>query len=263
MLKFIDTHAHLTDARLLDTKAVQQRWEENHISDVFTVSYDKKSMIESVELARNNPNIYAIIGIHPDDYKDYTNQTAKLIEELAKDDKVVAIGEIGLDYHMIDSNDIETKNKQKEVFVSQIKLADKLGLPIMIHLRSACKDLVDILFENRKYLNNAVIIHCYSESVETYNLLKKLNVTIGIGGVVTFKNGRNLQEVVKEANLSDIILETDCPYLSPEPYRGTTNEPKNILYIAEKICEIKNISLEELSEQTCNTVKKIFPKYKG
>ncbi len=263
MLRFIDTHAHLTDEKLSNTNEVQRRWKENHITDVFTVSYDKKSMIECVNLANINTNVYAIIGIHPDDVKDYTEETIALMKEYAKNDKVIAIGEIGLDYHMIDSNDTQAKERQKEVFISQIKLADKLNLPIMIHLRDACKDLCDILFDNRKYLNNGVIVHCFSESIETYNLLKKLNVTIGVGGVVTFKNGKKLQEVVKEADLTDIILETDCPYLSPEPYRGTTNEPKNILYIAEKICEIKGITLEELSSATYSNIKKLFPKYKG
>jgi len=176
---------------------------------------------------------------------------------------VLAIGEIGLDYHYIDSNDEISKAKQKEVFVSQIKLADKLNLPIVIHLRDACQDMLKILKENKQYINHGGIIHCFSESVESFREFKKLGFAISVGGVVTFKNGKKLQEVIREAELTDILLETDCPYLTPEPYRGQVNEPKNVYYIAEKICELKNISMEELSVATNKNIKRIFKKFRG
>ncbi len=262
MLSFIDTHSHITDPRY-NLEEIEKHWKENNISNVFAVSYDKKSIIDVTNVAFNNNNIYAIIGVHPDDCDDYNNETEELIKSLAKNKKVLAIGEIGLDYHEIDANDFEKKNKQKEVFISQIKLADELGLPIMIHLRDACKDMLDILHDYSHYLNNGGIIHCFGESVETYDAVKKLGFVIGVGGVVTFKNGKRLQQVVEHADVRDIILETDCPYLTPEPFRGQINEPKNILYIAQKVCEIKGLTMSELSEITNKNVERVFPRFGG
>lgn len=263
MLKFIDTHAHLTDEKLRNLIDTRKHWEEKNISNVFAVAYNLQSSIDSVKLADKNNDIYAIIGIHPDELQDYTTESLETLKKLATHPKVLAIGEIGLDYHYIDSNDQETKKQQKELFVAQIKLAYDLNLPIMIHVRDAIGDLIQTLQENKPYINNGGVIHCFSESIESYKILKNLGFSIGIGGVVTFKNGKKLQEVVKNCDLKDIILETDCPYLAPEPHRGTINEPKYVSLIAEKICEIRNISMQELSDITNENIKRIFPKFKG
>ena len=263
MLKFIDTHAHLTDEKLSNLIDTRKHWEEKNISNVFAVAYNLQSSIDSVRLANENNDIYAIVGIHPDELQDNTTESLEILKELANHQKVLAIGEIGLDYHYIESNDNETKLKQKELFVAQIKLANDLNLPIMIHVRDAIGDLIQTLQENKQYINNGGVVHCFSESLESYKILKNLGFSIGVGGVVTFKNGKKLQEVVKNCDLKDIILETDCPYLAPEPYRGTTNEPKYVSLIAEKICEIRNISMQELSDTTSENIKRIFPKFKG
>jgi TatD DNase family protein len=262
MLTFIDTHSHITDDRY-DINDIQRHWEANNISNVFAVSAEIKDLDEVINIAHQIDSVYAIIGLHPDDADKYSEDIAKKIETLAQDDKVVAIGEIGLDYHYIDSNDFDTKRKQKEMFVSQIMIADRLNLPIMIHERDACKDLIDTIEEYKDYITHGMILHCYSESYETYQILKKYNCAIGVGGVVTFKNGKKLQEVVTKCDIDDIILETDCPYLSPEPHRGETNEPKNIIHIAEKVCELRGISMEELSQATNANIKRLFPKFRG
>lgn len=263
MLSFIDTHTHLLDEKMPDIDMLREHWKCNHISNVFVVSFDKKSIYDYNKLAIDNKDIYCILGVHPEEVKDYTPDLEKELLEICQGEKVLAIGEIGLDYHYIDSSDEASKAKQKEVFVSQIILADKLNLPIVIHLRDACQDMLNILKENKHYLNNGGVIHCFSESVESFREFKKLGFAISVGGVVTFKNGKKLQEVIKEAELTDILLETDCPYLTPEPYRGQVNEPKNVYYIAEKICELKNISMEELSDATNKNIKRIFKKFRG
>ena len=263
MLNFIDTHAHLLDDKMPDITTAKKHWECNNISNVFVVSFDKKSIDSYFKLAKEHKNLYCILGVHPEEINCYNQKLEEHITELAKDDKVLAIGEIGLDYHYISADDIDIKQKQKEVFISQIKLANKLKLPIVIHLRDACKDMLDILEENKQFLNNGGVIHCFSESVESFRAFKKLGFKISVGGVVTFKNSKKLQEVIKEAELSDILLETDCPYLTPEPFRGQINEPKNIYLIAEKICELKNITMEKLSIETNNNIKNLFKKFKG
>ncbi len=257
----IDSHAHLTDEFFNNISILQQHWEYNGISNVFAVGYNLETSIQSVEIANKYSHIYAIIGIHPDDIADYNQETEARLAELATNPKVIGIGEIGLDYHRISSEDVATKLKQQEVLISQIKLADKLNLPIMIHLRDACKDMIDILNANRQYLNHGGVIHCFSESVDSFKIFKKLGFAIGVGGVITFKNSKKLNEVVQAAELSDIVLETDCPFMAPEPIRGTTNEPKNIKIIAEKVCEIKGVELETLASVTHNNLRRIFPKF--
>ena len=261
MLEFIDTHAHLTDDKFTNIIETKKHWEENNISNVFAVAYNLETSERSVEIANSYDTVYAIIGIHPDELQDYTDSCLNRLRELATDPKVLAIGEIGLDYHFIDKDDIESRSKQKELFVAQIKLADELHLPIMIHVRDAIGDLITTLQENKQYINNGGVVHCFSESVESYEILSKLGLSIGVGGVVTFKNGKKLQEVVKNCKLEDIILETDCPYLAPDPYRGTVNSPANIPLIAEKVCELRDITMAELSEITYNNICRIFPKF--
>ncbi len=262
MLTFIDTHSHITDSRY-NIDEIRRHWEANNISNVFAVCAEVKELDEVVALAHQIDSVYAIIGIHPDDIDNYNEDIEHKIETLAQDDKVIAIGEIGLDYHYIDRNDEVIKQRQKEVFISQLLIADRLNLPIMIHERDAIKDMLDILDEYKDHINNGVIFHCFSESYETYKILSKYNCAIGVGGVVTFSNGKKLQDVVTKCNINDIILETDCPYLSPEPHRGETNEPANIVHIAEKICTLRCIDMTTLSNVTNNNVRRLFPKFRG
>ena len=267
MLGLIDTHAHLTDEKYngkLDRMI--ELFKAENIESVFTVAYNKETITRCVELSEKYENVYAIIGVHPDDVDDYSPEVERLIECYAKCEKVLAIGEIGLDYHNIDKTlDIEKiKQKQKNVFIAQLMLANKLNLPVEIHTRDAIDDTIDILVKNKDLLKNGGVVHCFSEGVEEFRQIKECGLIISVGGVLTFKNGKKLQEVVMQADLNDIILETDCPYLTPEPFRGKAiNEPKFVKYVAEKIAQLKNISVEDVVVANNCNVRRIFKKYKG
>ena len=186
------------------------------------------------------------VGIHPE---NIDNSNLKTIENIIKEHKVFAIGEIGLDYHYNDEN----KDEQKEYFIKQLDLALKYDLPVIIHIREAMQECFDIL----KTRKNKGIIHCFSGSVEMAREYIKLGYKLGIGGVLTFKNSK-LYEVIEKIDLKDIVLETDSPFLSPEPFRGKKNKPCNVLYVAKRIAEIKNISLEEVINTTTATANQIF-----
>ena len=186
------------------------------------------------------------VGIHPENIE---NANVNDIEELIKNNKVFAVGEIGLDYHYNDEN----KEEQREYFVKQLDLAIKYDLPVIIHIREAMQECFDIL----KTRKNKGIIHCFSGSVEMAREYIKLGYKLGIGGVLTFKNSK-LYEVIEKIDLKDIVLETDSPFLSPEPYRGKKNKPSNVYYVAKRIAEIKNISLEEVINTTTKTASQIF-----
>ena len=255
----IDTHAHLTDEKYTDNvDEIISKLQENNITKVFTVAYNKKTIIDSVQLAEKYANIYAIIGIHPDEVNDYDENTIKLLEEYSTHPKVVGIGEIGLDYHY----DNYDKERQKQVFISQIKLAHKVGLPICIHNRDSIGDCMEILKSHKEYLTNGGVVHCYSESEEIYKEIKKMGLKISLGGILTFKNSVVAPNVCKIADLEDILLETDCPYLTPHPYRGQTNEPKYVSLVAQKIAEIKGLSYDKVAEQTTNNALDLFKKAK-
>lgn len=256
----IDTHAHLTDEKYDGyLESLIENLPKNNIEKVFTVAYNKESIIKSVELASKHKNIYAIIGVHPEDASDLTDDTIKLIKEYAKNPKVIGIGEIGLDYHYENYD----KELQKEVFVKQIKLAYELKLPISIHNRDSIGDCLQILKENKDYLTYGGVVHCFSESVEIYKEIKKLGLKISFGGTLTFKNSHIAPKVCEVADLEDIIIETDCPYLTPHPFRGQVNEPKYTTYVAQKISEIKGISYDKVVEVTTQNALNLFKKAKN
>lgn len=253
----IDTHAHLTDEKYNDYRGqLIQNLTNEKVERVFTVAYDKQSILDSVSLAEKYPNIYAIIGVHPEEVADYTNETIELIKKLSTHPKVIGIGEIGLDYHYENFD----KEKQKEVFVSQIKLAHSLKLPISIHNRDSIGDCLEILKENKEYLTYGGVVHCFSESIEVYKEIKKLGLKIAFGGTLTFKNSKVAPEVCKIADLEDILLETDCPYLAPVPHRGEINEPKYTSLVANKIAELKGISYEQVIDATTKNALNLFKK---
>lgn len=248
-----DTHIHLNDPAFEDN--YPQLIEEalaNGINKMLMVGYDLESSIKAVKLANNYPFIYAAIGLHPaDQFKDYDSD----LQELEKliNDRVVAIGEIGLDYHY----DPLDKERQKELFIKQLKLAKKYNLPIVIHSRDACNDTYEILKQNKDCFTKG-IMHCYAYSTEAAREYKKLGFVFGIGGVVTYKNGKTCKEVVTNLDISDIVLETDAPYLTPVPFRGKINEPKYIKYVAQTVSELKEISLEKVEEITSKTACRLF-----
>lgn len=243
----IDTHAHILSEFYDD---IDELIEELKNKDIIKVI----NCADSIETSKEVLNIYnkyegyllPAVGVHPE---NIDNSNLETIENILKEYKVFAIGEIGLDYHYNDEN----KDEQKEYFIKQLDLALKYDLPVIIHIREAMQECFDIL----KTRKNRGIIHCFSGSNEMAREYIKLGYKLGIGGVLTFKNSK-LYEVIEKIDLKDIVLETDSPFLSPEPYRGKKNKPCNVLYVAKKIAEIKNISLEEVINTTTATAKQIF-----
>ena len=251
-MEFVDTHAHLNDAAFEDLNEVISSAEENYTTKIVCSSVDVLSSQKAIEIAHKFSNVWATVGIHPENLENFDEKMLFDIKILAKDEKVVAIGEIGLDYHF----SIDTKNLQKEVFEKQINLANELNLPIVVHSRDAMGDTIEILQKNTP--KHESVLHCYGGSVESVKILQKLGFSFSFGGVCTFKNAKTMVEVIEFLPIEKILLETDCPYLAPEPFRGTKNEPKNVKYIADKISKIKNISLEEVARITSQNAKRIF-----
>lgn len=249
-----DTHAHINaDQFQEDVDEVIQRAKDAGVSYIVVVGFDEKTIRGAMKLAEQYEFIYASVGWHPVDAIDMTDEHLQWLEELAAHPKVVALGEMGLDYHW----DKSPKDVQKEVFRKQIRLAKKVKLPIIIHNREASQDIVDILKEEDAQEVGG-IMHCFSGSVEIAKLCLDMNFHISLGGPVTFKNAKKPKEVAKAVPLERLLIETDCPYLAPHPYRGKRNEPAYVKLVAEKIAEIKEISIEELGKITTENAKKLF-----
>lgn len=257
----IDTHAHLTDAEYAENlDSMIKNFKQDDLKYVFTVGFDYESSKKCVELANNYNNVYAVIGVHPDEINSLSTECIEFLKRSANNAKVIAIGEIGLDYHF----NKENKEQQKQAFVTQLQLADQCGLPIVIHSRDAVADTLDVLKQNRNLLNNGGVIHCFNESIESFNEYKKLGFIVGLGGVITFKNAKNAISLIEHIGFDDFVIETDCPYLTPEPLRGKyKNQPKYVKYVLEKIAEIKNVSTNKINE--CSTINalRLFKKVKG
>lgn len=263
MLEYIDTHAHLTDDAFDGVKFDEDFFKSEgfKVSKCITVAYNLDSLRKVIDLANAYDNIYGEIGIHPDDADDFCDEVVSIIKEASKSGKIVAIGEIGLDYYRKEGNLEEIKAKQKDVFVKQLKLAYEVGLPVVIHTRGAIKDTLDILKSNKDLLKYGCVVHCFSESLEIYKELEKMGIAISVGGVLTFKNAKTLLDVVRYADLSNIMLETDCPYLTPEPYRGQAkNSPIFARFVAMKIAELKGIEPKDVCKVTTENALRIFKK---
>lgn len=242
----IDTHCHLSydDYDNLDEII------KNMDGIMIASGCDDKTNKEVLELVKKYDNVYGTLGFHPTELDKISDNSFKLIEENLNNEKIVAIGEIGLDYYWIKDN----INKQKEIFEYQLKLATKYNKPIVVHSRESIQDTYDIL---KKYKLKGSI-HCFSSSLEMAKEFIKLGYKIGVGGTLTFKNSKKLQEIVKELSLNNLLLETDSPYLSPEPFRGQKNKPNNVYYVALKISKLKNISIEEVLNTLNNNAIREF-----
>ena len=239
----IDTHCHLDLEEYEDLNLVIKNMEDNIM---IASGCNRKTNEQVISLVNKYDNIYGTIGIHPSEYDDMNEENLKFLEENLQNSKIVGIGEIGLDYHW---DDID-KDKQREFFIKQLLLANKYKKTVVIHSRDAAMETYDIL---KEYLNgNKVVLHCFSYSLEIAKLYQNLGAKFGIGGVITFKNSNKLKKVVEEIDIKDILLETDSPYLTPEPFRGQRNEPKNVYLVAAEIAKIKNISVEKVLESTAN-----------
>ena len=249
-MKLIDTHCHLNKEYYENVETVIKEAVSDNVEYLIVSSCSPENWEENINLINKYKNVYLNISLHPEygneeiDYDLYLEKMKKIIKS---NSKIIAIGEIGLDYHYDNTN----KDRQKDLFIKQIMLAKEYKLPIVIHTRDATKDTIDIL----KKFNIKGIIHCFSGSLETAREYINMGFYLGIGGVVTFKNSK-LKDVIKEIGLDYIVLETDSPYLSP--IRGNKNFPKNIKIIAEYIASLLNISVEEVSKKTTLNVKKIY-----
>src|SRR5690606_3767329 len=249
-----DTHVHLNDEQFKDDlEEVIARAKANGVEYVVVVGFDRKTIIKALQLADEYEFIYASVGWHPVDAIDMTEEDFVWLEEVAAHPKVVALGEMGLDYHW----DKSPKDIQKKVFRQQISLAKKLQLPIIIHNRDATQDVVQILQEENAQEVGG-IMHCFSGSPEVAKQCLELNFYISLGGPVTFKNAKKPKEVAQEVPLDRLLIETDCPYLAPHPFRGKRNEPGYVKLVAEQIAEIKGLSFDEIAETTTRNAKKLF-----
>ncbi|MGE1165120.1 TatD family hydrolase [Peribacillus simplex] len=249
-----DTHVHVNAEQFNeDLDDVIERAKEAGVNNMVVVGFDQPTIIRAMELIETYDFMYAAVGWHPVDAIDMTEKDLQWIEELSNHPKVVAIGEMGLDYHW----DKSPKDVQMEVFRKQIRLAKKVGLPIIIHNREATADIVNILKEEAASEVGG-IMHCFSGSAETALECINMNFYISLGGPVTFKNAKKPKEVAAAVPLDRLLIETDCPYLAPHPYRGKRNEPSYVKLVAEQIAEIKQLTIEEVSQATTENAKKLF-----
>lgn len=288
-LSFVDVHAHLCDDKFEDVLGVIESAKKVGVKKIITASYNLFSCEKNLSIAKGAEGVFATVGVHPENVDEAKvlvenivgedvgvrletvdeeilgvgSKTATHIEikasdylskleHLARNKKVVAIGEIGLDYHWRTDN----KELQKKFFTLQIQLANKLNLPIVVHSRDAMGDTLEILKSCPPKRES--LMHCYGGSIESARELMKLNFSFSFGGVCTFKNAKNVCEIIQALPIEKIMTETDCPYMAPEPYRGKVNEPKYIPLIAKRIAEIKNLPLEEVARQVSLNAEKMF-----
>ncbi|WP_214829961.1 TatD family hydrolase [Exiguobacterium algae] len=250
----IDTHTHINAEQFNeDVEATIERAREAGVSPMLVVGFDTPTIDRAIELAETYEDIYAIVGWHPVDAIDCTDSDLERIEKLMEHPKVMALGEIGLDYHW----DKSPKDVQQRVFRQQIAIAKRTNMPIVIHNREATADVLDLLEEEHAEEVGGVF-HSYSMSVELIERCLNLNFYLSLGGPVTFKNAKVPKEVAKEVPLDRLLVETDCPYLTPTPFRGKRNEPAYVKYVAEEIAKLRGISYEELAEATTANAKKLF-----
>jgi len=252
----IDTHAHYDDPVFdKDRDVLLRSLFSGGTESVINAGASMESSRKGLELSRRYPFVYCALGVHPNETISLTGEDMNWITGNAADKKVVAIGEIGLDYHFEDP----VRSIQKAWFARQIAVARKAKLPVIVHSRDAAQDTLDVIkAENAKEAGG--VIHCFSYGKELAEEYLKMGFYIGIGGVVTFKNAKRMKEVVSFAPLTSLLLETDCPYLSPEPNRGMRNSSLNLPYVVKAIAEIKNISEQEVTEVTHDNALRCFPK---
>ena len=254
-MKLFDTHCHLNDESLYrDLESVVSRALQTGVDKMVVIGWDEASSKLAIQIAEQYPFIYACVGFHPENIEDVSEKTLENVLKLSSHPKVVGIGEIGLDYHW--EKDPVKREKQKEFFIKQIEYANKVGLPISIHSREAFQDTLEILKKHKP--QHGGVMHCYSGSVENIQDIINLNLYIGLDGPVTFRNAKTPKEVATEIPLENLVLETDSPYLSPHPLRGTVNEPANLILIADEIANLKSMSKKHLLEAVYDNSCRLF-----
>lgn len=249
-----DTHAHLQDRKLRgDLANILQRAREAGVEKICCVGYDLESSREAVQIARKHQQVYAAVGVHPHDAKTLTESTLASLGELARDPKVVAIGETGLDYY----RDLSPRDRQQDAFVAQIRLAQEIGKPVIIHDRDANQDVMDII-KKYKAGSNGGIMHCYSGSLPLAIEAVKAGFYISLAGPLTYKNARRAQEVAAKLPMERLLVETDCPYLTPEPLRGKVNEPAHVRLVAAKMAELRHQHPDEIAYLTWRNACQVY-----
>ncbi len=248
---YFNTHTHLNSEQLYENRDLFiSRALANNVSYMVVVGYDVESSKKALEIAYEYPFIYAAVGISPNDCKDTSDEDLKIIEQLIQDPRAVALGEIGLDYYW----DEAPRDKQKDIFIKQIEMAKRFDKPIVIHARDAYEDTYSILKETA----HRGIMHCYSGSYEMARRYVDLGFSISLAGPVTFKNAKVPKEVATHIGIDHLMIETDCPYLTPHPFRGKLNEPANVVYIAQEVAKLKNMEIEDVARITAFNAKRMF-----
>lgn len=256
----IDTHCHLDDDKLYPIcNDIISQFDKYNIEKVIDAGSSYESSKRAVEIALNNDNVFATVGIHPEEVLDYNNEVEDFIIKSCANKKVVAVGEIGLDYYYED--DSSPRDLQQKVFITQIELANYLKLPMVIHLRDAYEDMYNILRDNSSKLGYGVVLHCYSGSLEMLKQYNRFDCFYSFGGAITFKN-YSKYDMLRAVPTDRIMLETDSPYLTPVPFRGKTNTPLNVGLVAKKLAEVRDTSEEEIERITTNNAKMIYGRLK-
>lgn len=253
MTYIFDSHAHYDDEQFdEDREILLKEMKENGVGMIFNMSSDYASIKKTVDLVNRYDFIYGAVGIHPENAHEYNDEVRKEILEIMKGEKFRAIGEVGLDYYW-ESN--PPREVQIRVLKEQYEIAKSIGVPVILHDRESHEDIMNIA---REYRDVTSVFHSYSGSVEMAKEIVKLGGYIGVSGVLTFKNARKLPEVVQEIPLDRILLETDAPYMAPVPYRGKRNRSDYLMGVAERISEIKGISVEEVLQATADNLKRLL-----
>ena len=253
--KMIDSHCHINDELYKNNpEEYIKEAEKAGVFEFLVVGFDAQSSQCAIEISSKYNQCYAAVGIHPSDAKKAKDGDLGIIKELAKSNRCIAIGEIGLDYYW--DKDEEIKKLQKEYFIKQINIANELNLPIAIHCRDAIEDCLQILKENP--VKRGGVMHCYAGSLESSSEFIKLGFLLGFGGTVTFKNSVRPKEVVANIPSTSYVLETDSPYLTPHPYRGKENHSKYLYLIRDQIAQLRNISPEEVEKESTDNFKRVF-----
>lgn len=249
-----ESHAHYDDSAFhQDREIILKKLPASGIEYVIDVGASLESTAQAIALAKEYDYVYAAAGVHPSEIAALDEKGLNWIKEQCKYEKVVAVGEIGLDYHYPDTQ----KEAQKEWFAKQLTLAEEVDLPVIVHSREAAKDTLDIM-RGQSPIKKRGVVHCFSYHLEVAKEFLEMGYMLGIGGVITFKNAKKLREVVEYAPLDSLLLETDSPYLAPEPYRGKRNDSTYLPYIAREISRIKNLTYDEILEITGQNAKRLF-----
>ena len=249
----IDSHTHLQVSQYnKDRDAVLKRAQDAGVETILIIGIDLETSLSAIELAEKHENLYATVGMHPHDAKKLTPDVLKTFRELLNHPKVIALGEIGLDYY----RNLSPPDVQKDAFEKQLNLAEEMEMPIVIHNRDAYKDILPILESRQGQIQG--VLHCFTGDIELMERSVEIGFHIGIGGIVTYPNAKEMQAVASKVPSDRLLIETDCPWLTPQFRRGKRNEPSYVRAVAEKIAELRNTSIETIGEITTNNFKTLF-----